>query len=134
MRRTLLLISFVELLFTACTPVADRVFTNAKVYSINMDGQVTHAEAVAIADGKILFVGDGDGIQKYIGNESFMMTYGDGVCDVRYSPHIAKITNDEEMNVRGEFFAPGGIFGHFVFELLVCFWLYTNKNVIYLLV
>ena len=69
-KKTLLLVLFVELLFSACTPEADRVFTNAKVYSINLDGQVTHAEAVAVADGKILYVGGDEGVQKYIGKDT----------------------------------------------------------------
>ena len=70
MKKSILLVSFVALLFSACTPVADRVFTNAKVYSINLDGLVTHAEAVAVADGKILFVGDDAEIRKYIGKNT----------------------------------------------------------------
>ncbi len=70
MKRISLLLSFAVLLSAACTPVADRVFTNAKVYSINLDGEVTHAEAVAVADGKIIFVGKGDEIQKYIGKDT----------------------------------------------------------------
>ena len=70
MKRISRLLLFTVLLSPACTPVADRVFTNAKVYSINLDGQVTHAEAVAVVDGKILFVGNGDEIQKYIGKDT----------------------------------------------------------------
>ena len=70
MKRISLLLSFAVLLSAACTPVADRVFTNAKVYSINLDGEVTHAEAVAVADGKILFVGDDAEIRKYIGKNT----------------------------------------------------------------
>ena len=70
MKRISLLLLFAVLLSAACTPVADRVFTNAKVYSINLDGEVTHAEAVAVADGKIIFVGKGDEIQKYIGKDT----------------------------------------------------------------
>lgn len=70
MKKTILLLSSLVLLLSACNSAADRVFTNAKVYSINLDGQVTHAEAVAVADGKILFVGNGDEIQKYIGKDT----------------------------------------------------------------
>lgn len=70
MKRISLLLSFAVLLSAACTPVADRVFTNAKVYSINLDGEVTHAEAVAVVDGKILFVGDDAEIRKYIGKNT----------------------------------------------------------------
>ena len=70
MKKSLLFTLCVGVLFSACTPVADRVFTNAKVYSINLDGLVTHAEAVAVADGKILFVGDETEIRKYIGKNT----------------------------------------------------------------
>ena len=70
MKKSVLLILFAGLLFSACTPKADRVFTNAKVYSINLEGRVTHAEAVAVADGKILYVGDGEGAEKYIGKDT----------------------------------------------------------------
>ena len=42
------------------TQIADKVYRNAKVYSIALDGKETHAEAVAIKDGK--FVGDEAGI------------------------------------------------------------------------
>ena len=62
--------SSLVLLLTACNSEADRVFTNAKVYSINFDGQVTHAEAVAVADGKIIYVGDEAGVRKYIGKDT----------------------------------------------------------------
>ena len=40
------------------TQIADKVYRNAKVYSIALDGKETHAEAVAIKDGKFVYVGD----------------------------------------------------------------------------
>ena len=70
MKRQLWLLSSLVLLLCACNNVADRVFTNAKVYSISLDGQVTHAEAVAVTDGKIVFVGDGAEVEKYIGKNT----------------------------------------------------------------
>ena len=38
--------------------VADKVYKNAKVYSVLLDGSEVHAEAVAIKDGKFLYVGN----------------------------------------------------------------------------
>ena len=70
MKKTLFLILSMMLAFTACNNAADRVFVNAKVYSISLDGNVTHAEAIAVADGKILFVGDESGARKYIGKDT----------------------------------------------------------------
>ena len=45
---------------------ADRVFTNAKVYSIAVDGTETRAQAIAIKDGKFIFVGSDIDAQEYI--------------------------------------------------------------------
>ncbi len=45
---------------------ADIVFTNGFVYAV--DSVNTKAEAVAIKDNTIIFVGDNDGVQKYIGD------------------------------------------------------------------
>lgn len=46
---------------------ADRVFKNAKVYSVSLDNELTRAEAVAVTDGKIIYVGTDDGVAEYIG-------------------------------------------------------------------
>ena len=70
MKKTLLILSTLVLLLSACNSPADRVFTNAKVYSISFDGHVTHAEAVAVDNGKIVYVGDEEGVQKYIGKST----------------------------------------------------------------
>ena len=50
------------------TCTADRVFRNAKVYSVSLDDTVTRAEAVAVKDGKIVYVGTNDGVQAYVGD------------------------------------------------------------------
>ena len=47
---------------------ADRILTNAKVYTVN-PGQ-PWAEAVAIKDGRIVYVGDNSGIKKLIGPDT----------------------------------------------------------------
>ena len=47
---------------------ADRVYRNAKVYSVALDGLETHAEAVAIKDGKFVYVGKEAGIAEWIGD------------------------------------------------------------------
>lgn len=36
---------------------ADRVFKNAKVYSVALDDTETRAQALAIKDGKFVFIG-----------------------------------------------------------------------------
>lgn len=68
--KKLSLFIIVVLLLASCTKKADRVFVNAKVYSISMDGTVTHAEAVAVADGKIVYVGDEAGAKKFVGKNT----------------------------------------------------------------
>lgn len=57
-------------LAVSCKPAADRVFVNAKVYSISLDDVVTHAEAVAVKEGKIVYVGNEAGARKYIGKQT----------------------------------------------------------------
>ena len=52
------------------TSIADRVFRNAKVYSVSLDDTVTRAEAVAVADGKIVYVGTNEGSQAFIGEKT----------------------------------------------------------------
>ncbi|WP_031555113.1 amidohydrolase [Oribacterium sp. FC2011] len=49
---------------------ADRVYRNAKVYSIALDGTETHAQAVAIRDGKFVYVGDEAGVKEWIGEST----------------------------------------------------------------
>lgn len=48
--------------------IADKVYRNAKVYSIALDGTETHAEAIAIKDGKFAYVGDEAGVKAWIGD------------------------------------------------------------------
>lgn len=46
---------------------ADKVYRNAKVYSVALDGTETHAEALVIKDGKFAYVGDETGATEWIG-------------------------------------------------------------------
>ncbi|MHC4993108.1 MAG: amidohydrolase, partial [Planctomycetota bacterium] len=60
-------------LATACAsqpqaPVADRVFLNGEVYTV--DGGRSWAEAVAILGGRIVYVGDDAGVRTWLGDES----------------------------------------------------------------
>ena len=48
--------------------IADKVYRNAKVYSIALDGTETHARAIAIKDGKFVYVGDEAGVEEWIGD------------------------------------------------------------------
>ena len=47
---------------------ADKVYRNAKVYSVALDGTETHAQALAIVDGKFAYIGDEAGIEAWIGD------------------------------------------------------------------
>lgn len=49
---------------------ADRVFKNAKIYSIALDGSETRAQALAIKDGKFVYVGDDAGVTAWIGENT----------------------------------------------------------------
>ena len=49
-------------------PEADTVFNGGKVYTVN-DAQ-PWAEAVAVKDGKIIYVGDATGAKAYIGKDT----------------------------------------------------------------
>lgn len=49
---------------------ADRVLKNAKVYSVSIDNKVTRAEAVAVSEGKIVFVGTDKDAEEFIGENT----------------------------------------------------------------
>ena len=48
--------------------IADKVYRNAKIYSVALDGKETHAEALAIKDGKFVYVGNEAGVAEWIGD------------------------------------------------------------------
>lgn len=48
--------------------IADKVYRNAKIYSVALDGREIHAQALAIVDGKFAYVGDESGVEAWIGN------------------------------------------------------------------
>ncbi len=50
--------------------IADKVYRNAKVYSVALDGTETHAQALAIVDGRFAYVGDEAGVQAWIGDRT----------------------------------------------------------------
>jgi predicted amidohydrolase YtcJ len=55
-------------------PVAERVFVNGAVYTVDRDH--SWAEAVAIADGRIAYVGDAAGVQRWIGGATEVVDLG----------------------------------------------------------
>lgn len=55
-------------------PGADLVFTNGRVYTV--DARRTWAEAVAVTDGRIVFVGADDAASAHIGSESTVVDLG----------------------------------------------------------
>ena len=73
MHRSAYLLASVALLLAACggkqaNPGVDAVFLNANVYTVN-EAQPS-AEAVAIDDGEIVYVGDNAGAQALIGDDT----------------------------------------------------------------
>jgi predicted amidohydrolase YtcJ len=50
--------------------IADRVYRNARIYSVALDGTEIHAEALAIRDGKFVYVGDAAGVEAWIGKHT----------------------------------------------------------------
>jgi len=65
------------LLITACqapTQTADRVFINGAVYTV--DAGRSWAEAVAVSDGRVVFVGDENNAQTWIGAETEVTDLG----------------------------------------------------------
>src|SRR5689334_7641388 len=71
MYRLFALLSIVVIMTTACTPAvrpADVVIRNGTIYTAS-DKQ-PKAEAIAVAEGKILFVGSTAGVAAYIGQDT----------------------------------------------------------------
>ncbi|MEQ8207800.1 MAG: hypothetical protein RIA65_16615, partial [Woeseia sp.] len=50
------------------TPGADAVYKNGRIYTV--DGQRSWAEALAISDGKIVYVGSNDGVAAHTGSNT----------------------------------------------------------------
>ena len=56
--------------------IADKVYRNAKVYSVALDGTETRAEAIAVKDGKFAYVGDEAGVKAWIGDATEVVDCG----------------------------------------------------------
>ena len=70
------------------------ILTNGKVYSVALDGKVTHAEAVAIKGGRILKIGASSEIEALADETTDVIdckgnTILPGLCDVHCHPSIA---------------------------------------------
>ena len=50
--------------------IADKIYKNAKIYSVALDGAETRAEALAVKDGKFVYVGDNEGVKAWIGDST----------------------------------------------------------------
>ncbi len=68
MRTIILLILMLPVLSFSQQQIADAVFTNAKVWTV--DKQQPHAEAIAVLNGKILAVGTKKEIQRHVGKST----------------------------------------------------------------
>lgn len=58
------------------TQIADKVYKNAKIYSIALDGTEIHAQSLAIKDGKFAYVGDEAGASEWIGDTTEVIDCG----------------------------------------------------------
>ena len=56
--------------------IADKIYRNAKIYSVALDGTETHAEALAIKDGKFVYVGYNAGVKNWIGDKTEVIDCG----------------------------------------------------------
>lgn len=56
--------------------IADKVYRNAQIYSVALDGTETHADALAIKDGKFVYVGDEAGVKAWIGDTTEVIDCG----------------------------------------------------------
>lgn len=50
--------------------VADKIYKNAKIYSVALDGTETRAEALVVKDGKFVYVGDNEGVKDFTGDNT----------------------------------------------------------------
>ncbi len=71
---SLLMALFLVTSLTSCKEetktYADRIYKNAKIYSVLLDGSEVHAEALAIKDGKFMYVGNNQGVNNLIGEST----------------------------------------------------------------
>lgn len=77
--------------------IADRVFKNANVYSVNLDDTVIRKKALAIKDGKIIYVGSSLGVNKYIDSYTTVTdcmgkTILPGFCDAHMHFVLSTVT------------------------------------------
>jgi predicted amidohydrolase YtcJ len=71
------LLAIAALVLSACEPArqpADRVFINGAIYTV--DAERTWAEAVAVTDGDIVFVGNSEDVQAFVGNDTDVTDLG----------------------------------------------------------
>lgn len=47
---------------------ADKVFVNGKFFSVGLEGDICRSSAVAVKDGKFIYVGDEENVSEYIGS------------------------------------------------------------------
>lgn len=85
----------------AARDAADRVFLNGAIYTVDTDR--SWAEAVAVKDGRIVYVGDDEGAARYIGAETEVIDLaGQMLLPGFHDAHIhilTEVLSDEECNL-----------------------------------
>ena len=76
---------------------ADLIFTNAKIYTV--DTSKPWAQAVAIKDGRFVYVGDNEGVEKWIGSKTEKVDLGGkfvlpGLVDSHTHPGMSAVYSE----------------------------------------
>lgn len=88
-------------LFASETEFADTVIQNASIYTVN--NEQPWAEALAIKNGKYIYVGENSGVHKYIGDTTKLISVNDGmvmpgIIDAHIHPAFGGIKELYECN------------------------------------
>lgn len=100
----MMLLSLSVPVLSGCGDSGADVVMKGTVYTADKDGTI--AEAVAVKDGKITYVGDADGVEEMIGNKTEVIELGDGMAvpgfiEAHAHGHEGGVSNLFEVNLYG---------------------------------
>lgn len=94
--RSVLLVAVLALLSGACGPAADLVYQGGAVYTV--DPKLPWAQAVAVKDGQIVYVGDDSGVEAWIGSGTEVLHLeGKMVLPGFHDAHVHPVTGGIEL-------------------------------------
>lgn len=111
---------------------ADLVLKNGKVYSVGLNDELITAEAVAVKNGKIVFVGNDADVNTQIGKDTEIFdcngnTILPGLCDAHCHPSIAA-TSTMTADLFGFYPEEGESSDHLIDRILVKLKAYIDEN------